>query len=120
MEACEENLCDDHRLYDDDDETYTYEMETAGMKKEFERLKEFGLYSVLSKDLRDPGGRFITTTWVKTAKIVDGVKACRARLVCRDFKWRDPHAVGLFALATGASTQSLVDFTAVKRNWPHL
>ena len=35
------------------------------MKKELERLKEFGLYSALSKDLRDPGGRFITTTWVK-------------------------------------------------------
>ena len=95
--ACEENPCDDHRLYDDDDETYTYEMETAGMKKELERLKEFGLYSATGKDSRDPGGCFITTTCVKKATITDWVKTCRTGLVCRDFKWRDPHVVGLFA-----------------------
>ena len=51
------------------------------MKKELVRLKESGLYSALSWDLRDPGGRFISTTWVKKAKNIDGVKTCRARLV---------------------------------------
>ncbi len=68
MDISDENLGDDHRLCDDDDETYTHEMETSGMKKELERLKEFGLYSVINKDSRDPGGRFIPTTWMKKAK----------------------------------------------------
>ena len=105
---------------EEDQESYTPEMEAAGVRKELDNLRDAGLYQAVKPEDADPNGRFITTTWVKKAKMVDGEKVCRARFVGRDYKWLDPHAPGLFAPTTSCSTQRLVDFVAVKRGWPTL
>ena len=111
----------DHDEYEDDqDATWTEEMEREGVEAELKRLEHYGVYEVIDQADREQSGKLVTTAEVKKVKWVDGKKTCRVRFCGRDVKWLGPHVAGLFAPTTGCSTQRLVDFLAVKRGWPTL
>ena len=81
---------------------------------------DYKVYEVIDRAERKPEGKIVDTREVKKAKFIDGKRTCRVRFVGRDYKWLDPHAVGLFAPTTGCSTQRLVDFFAVRFGHPTL
>ena len=93
-------------------DTYTDEMYDEGLADELERLERVGMYEILEGADRDPSGRMLTTGLVPKAKLKDGKKICRVRLVGKDFKFLDPHKEGLFAATTGHGTSRVVDFVA--------
>lgn len=103
---------------DVDENYWTAEEEIEGVRAELKRMDDYEVYEIVDGSQVEHRGKIVDTREVKKAKMVDGKRTCRVRFVGRDYKWLNPHAVGLFAPTTGCSTQRLVDFFAVRLGVP--
>ena len=98
----------------------TEKMRFEGRRKELGHLEEFGVYQSVPFS-QTVGKHKITTRWEDNLKWNDeGVLIMRCRFVGREYKALDPWRTDLFAPATSPSTCRIIDFVAVRRQWPTL